>query len=78
MAVLGGSNHHKFAIVDGQVVLDGSYNYSMRAATKNNEHIVGFRNSPLAAVLTGMLDEHFRQSPVALVATNAQAAQGVK
>lgn len=33
----GGINHHKFCIVDGQILWHGSFNFTWRAANKNQE-----------------------------------------
>ncbi len=33
----GGINHHKFCIIDGQIVWQGSFNFTFSAATKNQE-----------------------------------------
>ena len=35
----GGKMHHKFCVIDNQVVLHGSYNWSTNAETKNDETI---------------------------------------
>lgn len=35
----GGKMHHKFCVIDNQVVLHGSYNWSTNAETKNDEGI---------------------------------------
>ena len=35
----GGKMHHKFCVIDNQVVLHGSYNWSTNAEMKNDEDI---------------------------------------
>ncbi len=37
--------HHKFAIVDGRTLLNGSFNWTAQAASGNNESVVIFRGA---------------------------------
>ena len=43
-----GQMHHKTMIVDGQIVITGSYNFSRSAETRNDENIVVFYSEPIA------------------------------
>ena len=36
--------HHKFCLVDGRVLLNGSFNWTAQAAAGNQENLVIFRN----------------------------------
>lgn len=40
--------HHKFAVIDGQTVLTGSYNWTRGAANNNEENLVVLQDSRLA------------------------------
>ena len=40
----GGILHHKFCIIDGRVVWDGSFNFTHTAATKNKESYISDNN----------------------------------
>ncbi len=44
----GGIMHHKFAVIDGQTVLNGSYNYSCTATYCSDENILISRDQELA------------------------------
>jgi len=44
----GGIMHDKFAVIDGKVVLTGSYNWTSNADTKNDENLVRLVNSEMA------------------------------
>ena len=44
-----GIMHDKFAVIDGDVVLTGSYNWTMSANEKNDENLVRLANPELAA-----------------------------
>ena len=39
--------HHKFAIIDNQVVITGSYNWTASAGVRNNENLLVIRDPPL-------------------------------
>ena len=41
-----GINHHKFCIVDGQILWRGSFNFTRRASNKNQEEFTKDRNLP--------------------------------
>jgi len=40
--------HHKFAVIDGETVLTGSYNWTRGAARNNEENLVAYQDSGLA------------------------------
>ena len=39
--------HHKLAVIDGQVVITGSYNWTAKAGERNNENLLVIRDPPL-------------------------------
>ena len=43
-----GQMHHKTMIVDGNIVITGSYNFSRSAETRNDENLVVFHNQKIA------------------------------
>jgi phosphatidylserine/phosphatidylglycerophosphate/cardiolipin synthase-like enzyme len=45
----GDKLHHKFAIVDGNLVIVGSQNWSLAANTTNDENVLTIRNATVAA-----------------------------
>ena len=40
--------HNKFAIIDGKIVLTGSYNWSKQATERNDENLLIIRNQEIA------------------------------
>jgi phosphatidylserine/phosphatidylglycerophosphate/cardiolipin synthase-like enzyme len=44
--------HHKFFVVDGQIVVTGSYNFSNAAEKDNNENVLILHNPDIAAQYT--------------------------
>lgn len=44
-----GNLHHKFAVIDGRLVITGSYNWLNRAETLNHENVVCLEDARLAA-----------------------------
>ena len=44
----GGIMHDKFAVIDGKVVLTGSYNWTSNAESRNDENLVRLVNSEMA------------------------------
>jgi len=44
--------HHKFAVLDGQVLLNGSYNWTRSASRENHENLVVSRDPGLIAAFT--------------------------
>jgi phosphatidylserine/phosphatidylglycerophosphate/cardiolipin synthase-like enzyme len=49
--------HHKVAIIDGSIVLIGSFNWSSSADEDNNENLLVIRSSELASAL----EQEFRR-----------------
>ncbi len=45
--------HHKFAILDGSVLLNGSYNWTRSASLENHENLVISHDPSLIAAFTG-------------------------
>jgi cardiolipin hydrolase len=45
--------HHKVAIIDGHIVLIGSFNWSASGEEENNENLLVIRSADLAAALEG-------------------------
>lgn len=41
--------HHKFAVIDNEVVITGSYNWTAFAGERNNENLLVIRDPPLAS-----------------------------
>ena len=58
LRVIKGLMHHKFAVVDGSVVITGSYNWTARAERVNYENLLIFVNSP---GLAQAYEEEFRR-----------------
>jgi len=55
------SMHHKFAVIDGQVVVTGALNWYHTAAYQNDEDQLIWRDKALAAVYTGELTDLLRR-----------------
>lgn len=49
--------HHKFAIFDGQWLLNGSYNWTRSACTHNEENLVATNDATLLRQFQGTFDE---------------------
>lgn len=49
--------HHKFAIFDGQWLLNGSYNWTRSACTHNEENLVATNDATLVRQFQGTFDE---------------------
>lgn len=54
-----GLMHNKFAVIDGEVLFNGSYNTTDNCAYKNNNNAVVFRSVELAAIYLQEFDEMF-------------------
>jgi phosphatidylserine/phosphatidylglycerophosphate/cardiolipin synthase-like enzyme len=52
-----GSFHHKFAVVDGEIVITGSYNWSARADEDNFENVVVIKCSEIASAYTSEFEK---------------------
>lgn len=44
--------HHKFCVLDGRIVLTGSYNWTFQGDASNHENVVRLRDATLAAKFT--------------------------
>ena len=55
------SMHHKLAVIDGEVVVAGAFNWYFDAAYRNDEDQLVIRDPALAARVTGELVDLFRQ-----------------
>ncbi|MFM9880468.1 MAG: phospholipase D-like domain-containing protein [Burkholderiaceae bacterium] len=53
--------HHKFAIFDGQWLLNGSYNWTRSACTHNEENLVATNDAGLVRQFQGVFDELWGQ-----------------
>jgi cardiolipin hydrolase len=48
MKTRGDHMHHKFAVIDEEIVVTGSFNWTRNAATDNNENIVAIKSKDIA------------------------------
>lgn len=46
LRIVEGLMHHKFAVIDGQVVVTGSYNWTATAEAANYENLLIFKEAP--------------------------------
>ena len=53
--------HHKFAIFDGQWLLNGSYNWTRSACAHNEENLVATNDATLVRQFQGAFDQLWRQ-----------------
>ncbi|MFK7974576.1 MAG: phospholipase D-like domain-containing protein [Halioglobus sp.] len=53
--------HHKFALVDGSYVINGSFNWTRSASKYNNENIMVVSNSAVVARFAGKFDAMWRE-----------------
>ena len=44
----GDHMHHKFAVIDDEIVVTGSFNWTRNAATDNNENIISINSKDIA------------------------------
>lgn len=54
--------HHKTIIIDGEIVITGSYNFSNSAETRNDENMLVIHNGYIAAVFLDEFERVFGQS----------------
>lgn len=52
--------HHKFAIIDGDVLLTGSYNWTRSAAMHNQENLLATNDEKAIAAFTGEFEKLWR------------------
>ena len=57
-----GQMHHKTMIIDGRIVVTGSYNFSRSAETRNDENLVFIYNQPIASFFTQEFQRIYQQS----------------
>jgi phosphatidylserine/phosphatidylglycerophosphate/cardiolipin synthase-like enzyme len=48
--------HHKFCVIDGQVLLTGSFNWTISADQVNHEHVLRLAHQPSAVALQRVFD----------------------
>jgi phosphatidylserine/phosphatidylglycerophosphate/cardiolipin synthase-like enzyme len=53
--------HHKFALLDGVTLLNGSYNWTRSAATFNEENLIVTSDSALVASFANQFEAMWRQ-----------------
>ncbi len=53
--------HHKFAVFDGTLLLNGSYNWTRGAASNNEENFVVTNNSRLVAIFSKTFEDLWQQ-----------------
>lgn len=53
--------HHKFAVIDGEIVLTGSYNWTRGAADRNEENLVILQDSRLAGEFIAVFERLWKQ-----------------
>lgn len=60
--------HHKFAVIDGVTLINGSFNWTRQAVLHNQENVVIVRNPQLAARFTQQFEhlwEEYRDNGIA-------------
>jgi phosphatidylserine/phosphatidylglycerophosphate/cardiolipin synthase-like enzyme len=57
-----GQMHHKTMIVDGKIVITGSYNFSLGAETRNDENLLVFHNEQIADFFLGEFQRVYQQA----------------
>ncbi len=58
----GGIMHHKFAVIDGRMVLTGSYNWTESADTLNDENLMRITDEQLAGRFESAFEELWARS----------------
>ena len=53
--------HHKFAVIDGETVLTGSYNWTRGAADRNEENLVAIQDSGLAGEFISVFEKLWKE-----------------
>lgn len=51
--------HNKFVVIDGHLLINGSFNWTKQAVNKNNENLVILEDEALARVFTQEFDRLF-------------------
>ncbi|MBN1451284.1 MAG: DUF1669 domain-containing protein [Anaerolineales bacterium] len=57
-----GQMHHKTMIIDGKIVITGSYNFSRSAETRNDENLIIFHNEQIADFFLGEFRRVYTQA----------------
>jgi len=57
-----GLMHHKFAVVDGRVVVTGSFNWTSQAVVSNNENVVISSNKDLVEPFVGEFERMWEEN----------------
>lgn len=52
--------HHKFAIIDGKLLLSGSFNWTMQAAMGNHENVIVTNNADLVSEFQQEFDKMWK------------------
>jgi phosphatidylserine/phosphatidylglycerophosphate/cardiolipin synthase-like enzyme len=55
--------HHKFMVIDGEIVVTGSYNWSAAAEERNDENLVVIRDREVAGAYEREFERIWSQSP---------------
>jgi phosphatidylserine/phosphatidylglycerophosphate/cardiolipin synthase-like enzyme len=58
-----GLMHHKFMVIDGEIVVTGSYNWSAAAEERNDENLVVIRDREVAGAYEREFERIWSQSP---------------
>jgi phosphatidylserine/phosphatidylglycerophosphate/cardiolipin synthase-like enzyme len=58
-----GLMHHKFMVIDGEIVVTGSYNWSAAAEERNDENLVVIRDRGVAGAYEREFERIWSQSP---------------
>ena len=53
--------HHKTAIIDGEVVINGSFNWSRQACIGNQENAMIIRNKEIANTFSAYFEKLWKQ-----------------
>ena len=53
--------HHKFAVIDGKVLVNGSFNWTRQAVLGNQENVMVLRDSQLASVFAAEFERMWGQ-----------------
>jgi phosphatidylserine/phosphatidylglycerophosphate/cardiolipin synthase-like enzyme len=54
--------HHKFMVIDGEIVVTGSYNWSAAAEERNDENLVVIRDRGVAEAFEREFERIWSQS----------------
>jgi phosphatidylserine/phosphatidylglycerophosphate/cardiolipin synthase-like enzyme len=54
--------HHKVILIDGQIVITGSYNFSASAELKNDENVIVIYNPQIVALFMGEYNNIFKRA----------------